>query len=219
MSAPRRPFLKVCGITRAEDARAAVEAGARAVGFVLAPESPRYVAPERAAAMARDLPPGVARVGVTVDGDVGRLRALVRAIGLTAVQVHGEADPAALSTLQVPVVKALAFPPGAGLDRLEPYRAFPILLDGWSPQIRGGTGARADWELAAKAGAAGFRVLLAGGLSEDNVLEAVAAVAPLAVDVNSGVEREPGVKDPARIRAVVARLATLPPRDEADRPW
>ena len=214
-----RPFVKVCGITCAEDALAAVGAGARAVGFVFVPGSPREVTPEAAAAIGRTLPPRTARVGVIADLDPGQVRDLVRAAGLSAIQAHGSETPEACAAYGVPVVKAFAA--GGGFDpaRLLPFRLFPVLLDGGGVAGAGGTGSLADWNLAARARADGYRVLLAGGLGPDNVMHAVQAVAPLAVDLNSGVETMPGRKDPARIAAAIRALAFLPPPEEATWPW
>ena len=126
----RRPWVKVCGLTRAADAAAAVAAGANAVGVILVPQSPRAVTPEAARAVLEGLPPGIARVGVVADAPVEAVRAWVAAAGLTAVQAHGSEPPEACRAYGVPVVKA--FPAGPGFDpsRLEPYREFPVLLDG-----------------------------------------------------------------------------------------
>jgi phosphoribosylanthranilate isomerase len=214
-----RPFVKVCGITRAEDALAAAAAGARAVGFVLVPGSPRGIADAEAAAIARLLPPAVARVGVTVNADPARVKDLAATVGLTAIQAHGDESPETCAAYGLPVVKALALPGGAGLDALRPFRGFPILLDGYDPRMRGGTGREADWELARRAGDAGYRILLAGGLGPENVARAVTAARPLAVDLNSGVESAPGLKDAARIRLAAERLGEFIPPAEDTCPW
>lgn len=215
----RRPYVKVCGITRVEDALTAVAAGAEAVGFILVPGSPRRVTPERAAAMAAGLPGGIARVGVTADLAPAAARELAAAIGLTAIQAHGNESPETCREYGLPVVKAV--PAGAGFDPavLEPFRGFPVLLDGYSPAARGGTGRPADWSAARRAVTGGFRVLLAGGLSPENLLAAVEAVGPAAVDLNSGVESEPGVKDPERVRRALGLLAGLAPPEEDAWPW
>ncbi len=215
----RAPFLKVCGITRLADALAAVEAGARAIGFVLVPGSPRRVNVEAARAIAAVLPPGVARVGVTASLSPEAVRELAAAIGLTAVQAHGDESAELCRAYRIPVVKA--FPAGPGFDPgvLEAFRDFPVLLDGAAGGLRGGTGRTADWSAARRAREAGHRVLLAGGLGPGNVLEAVRAAAPVAVDLNSGVETAPGIKDPDRIREAAIRLAALPPPEETAWPW
>jgi len=215
----RGPWIKVCGITREEDARAAVEAGAHAVGFIFAAGSPRCVSPELAARIARTLPPHVARVGVTVSLSPDEVRTLVREVGLTAIQAHGEESAETCRAYGVPVVKAFRSVPGFPLHRLEPYRDRPILLDAYDPELRGGTGRTADWELARRAGEAGFRILLAGGLGVENVLEAVARARPVGVDLNSLVETAPGIKDPDRVRAALERVGELDPPLEETWPW
>jgi phosphoribosylanthranilate isomerase len=215
----RRPWVKVCGITRAEDAAAAVAAGARAVGFVLIPESPRALAPDRAGAIARGIPEGVARVGVVSDRDAGEVARLVRDIGLTAIQAHGDESPETCRSYRVPVVKAVNTGGTFRAESLEPYREFAVLLDAPAGSRRGGTGRTADWTAAREAGERGYRVLLAGGLSPRNVAAAVRAVRPVAIDLNSGVETEPGIKDAARIRAALLALDALPFTEEAPWPW
>lgn len=215
----RRPWVKVCGLTRPADAAAAVAAGADAVGVILVPASPRAVTPDAARAVLAGLPPEIARVGVVVDAPVGTVRAWVATVGLTAIQAHGDEPPEACRAYGVPVVKA--FPAGPGFDpsRLEPYREFPILLDGAAEGKRGGTGRPADWEGARRAVEAGFRVLLAGGLGPETVRPAVERVAPIAVDLNSGVETAPGRKDPARIAAALEALRDLAEPEASTWPW
>ena len=215
----KRPFVKVCGITRQEDATAAVEAGADAIGFVLVPESPRRISVANARNIARSLPDRVARVGVVVDLPVESVQKLVREIGLTAIQAHGDESPGVCRDYGVPVVKAFPAPAGFDLTVLDGYREFPVLLDGQAGDRRGGTGAPADWDQARAAGKAGYRVLLAGGLGEKNLLEAVRVVNPVAVDLNSGVEIKPGRKDVHKIRAAIDRLGSLGPAEEASWPW
>ncbi len=212
-----RPFVKVCGITRAEDAAAAVAAGADAVGFVFAPDSPRRISPARAAEIGRALPERVARIGVTVDLSPESMRALAEAAGLTAIQAHGEEPETVCRAYPLPTVKAI--PGAADLQELEAYRTRPVLLDGRAPGRRGGTGRPADWELARRAGEAGFRILLAGGLGPENLMDAIRAARPAAVDLNSGVESAPGRKDPDRLRRALELLAGLEPPEESAWPW
>jgi len=218
-SGVRRPWIKVCGITRREDALSAVGLGADAVGFILARESPRRIDAALAAAIARELPSRVARVGVVVSLPAEGALELVETIGLTALQAHGDESPETCLAYGVPVVKAIPTGPGFRVSDLEPYAAFPILLDGYSPNARGGTGLRADWTLARDARESGYRVLLAGGLGPANVRDAVETVSPLGVDLNSGVERAPGVKDPLLVRRAIEALAEMDPPEEATWPW
>jgi len=189
-------FVKVCGVTRLDDARAAVEAGASAVGFVFWPQSPRFVDPYRARAIAAKLPPFVTAVGLFVDQPVGYVNGVASLVHLGAVQLHGDETPEFAASITTPVIKALpveradGWPDGATL-----------LLDAHDPVKRGGTGRVIDWSAAA-AVAARRRVLLAGGLTPENIAEAIARVRPFGIDVSSGVERAPGVKDHQRLRAL-----------------
>jgi phosphoribosylanthranilate isomerase len=192
-------LIKICGITREEDAHAAVEAGAAAIGFVFWPPSPRYIDPERARAIAAALPPFVTRVGVFVDQPAGRVNDIAARVGLGAVQLHGDEPVAYLRDIQAPVIKAIAS------DVVDPD-AWPsrvvLLVDAHDPARRGGTGRLADWDRA-RALANRRKVLLAGGITPDNVAEAVSRVRPFGIDVSSGVESAPGVKDRAAMQALV----------------
>jgi len=214
-----RPLVKVCGVTRLEDAQAAVQAGASAIGFVLVPSSPRCVSAEKAHAIASELPNGIARVGVVIGCDPDEVRSLVRSIGLSAIQAHGDETAEECRAYGLPVVKAVTAGTDFDVASLAPYREFPVLLDGSSLTARGGTGKTANWTGARAARDAGYRVLLAGGLAADNVLEAARQVEPEAVDLNSGVETSPGIKDAERIRQAIDRLSALDPPEEMIWPW
>jgi phosphoribosylanthranilate isomerase len=191
-------LIKICGITRAEDADAAVAAGAGAIGFVFWPGSPRFLDPHRARAIASRLPSFVTPVGVFVDQPLEYVNAVASLVRLGAVQLHGDETPAFAAGVARPVVKALSV---AAVDA----HAWPahtrLLLDAQDPVARGGTGRTIDWSAAA-AVAARRQILLAGGLTPDNVADAVAMVRPFGIDVSSGVERAPGVKDHQRLRAL-----------------
>lgn len=189
-------LVKICGITRAEDADEAVRAGARAIGFVFWPGSPRFVDPFRARAIASTLPPFVTTVGVFVNQPTNHVRGVASLIGLGAVQLHGDETPDAAAALGLPVIKAMPLD-GARLDHWP--QPTMILLDAVDPVRRGGTGQTIDWTGAAVV-AAQRRILLAGGLTPENVGRAVSRVRPFGIDVSSGVERAPGIKDPQRIR-------------------
>ena len=215
----KRPFVKVCGITREIDARAALDAGAHAIGFILIPESPRYIDPGDARAIASRLPESVARVGVVADMQPGTVRGLVASIGLTAIQAHGKESMAMCREYGVPTVKALPAGAEAKLSDFDAFRTLPILLDGFSPSARGGTGNTANWDLARSARENGYCVLLAGGLGPENVLDAVRRVGPVAVDLNSGVEIEPGIKSGPRIQQCLKALQMLEPMEEQEWPW
>jgi phosphoribosylanthranilate isomerase len=196
-------LVKICGITRLDDAEVAVDAGAGALGFVFWPGSPRFIDPYRARAIVAALPPFVVPVGVFVNQPVTYAKGVAALVHLGAVQLHGDEDFAYVAGLDCPVIKAVALGSGAGID-VWPRRT-TLLLDAHDPVSRGGTGRTIDWSAAATI-AARRRTLLAGGLTPDNVAEAVSRVRPFGIDVSSGVERAPGIKDHARIRALFEAL-------------
>lgn len=190
-------MLKVCGITRLTDALHAAREGATALGFVFWPKSPRYVAPERAAEIIAELPSAVTKVGVFVNEPVDSIRAVVAAAGLDVVQLHGDEPPAYGDALGFPVLRSVTLEDAAAAMTAWPVTV-PLLLDAADRQRRGGTGTRVDWTRAALL-ARQRRVILAGGLTPENVGEAVDTVNPFGVDVSSGVEETPGVKDFAKV--------------------
>ena len=202
-------LVKICGITRVEDAEAAIAAGADAVGFVFWPGSPRCIDPFRARAIVRVLPPLIGAVGVFVNQTPGYVSAVASVAHLTAVQLHGDETVADAEAIGRPVIKAL--PLAAASDRAQ-LDAWPermlIMLDVHDPVRRGGTGRTIDWTEAARV-AARRRVVLAGGLTPDNVADAVARVRPFGIDVSSGVERSAGIKDPGKIQALFDALDVL----------
>ena len=193
-------FVKICGITTAEDAQAAVEYGASAVGFVFWPESPRCLEPCRARAIIATLPSSVTAVGVFVNQPASYVNGVVDLAQLAAVQLHGDETPAFAAEMTRPVIKAVSVDGDAPAVAGWPESVM-LLVDAKDPVRRGGTGIRPDW-LAAAAVARGRRLLLAGGLTPENVAEAIAQVQPFGIDVSSGVERRPGVKDHGRLKAL-----------------
>jgi len=197
-----RTRIKICGLTRAEDAATAVAAGADALGVVLAP-SKRQVTLDQAAAVFADVPPLVARVGVFVDAQADAVWEAVARLGLTAVQFHGDEAPETCAAAPVPVIKALRVGPGFDAADVGRYRGAvaALLLDTYVPGEQGGTGMTFDWDRVAGLLPRDIPVVLAGGLGPDNVAEAVRTLRPYAVDVSSGVEQAPGVKDHARVAA------------------
>lgn len=206
--------VKICGVTRLEDARAAWEAGADALGLNFYPRSPRYVQPEQAAALARTRPVLGAVVGVFVNESPEVICARVRDCGLTAVQLHGDEPPEACAGYGVPVLKALRVRGPEDVERARAYVGIGdvagLLLDGAAPGYGGG-GVGFDWSLVARLVGVGVPVLVAGGLTPSNVQEAVRATRPYGVDVASGVESSPGVKDIQAVRAFIraARQVSL----------
>jgi phosphoribosylanthranilate isomerase len=192
-------FVKICGVTSEEDALLAVALGAHAVGFIFAP-SPRQVAPQIAGDIIKRLPPEVISVGVFRDAAPERVADVALAAGLHAVQLHGHEPPEAAQWLRTRVPMVIqAFSAGdARIRRAAEYGADAILLDGASP----GSAQVFDWSLASEA-PAGQRVIIAGGLTADNVRQAIAQTHCWGVDVASGVERSPGHKDPIKLREFI----------------
>ena len=197
-------LVKICGITRLEDAAAAVAAGASAIGFIFWPSSPRFIDPHRARAIAAALPPFVTPVGVFVNQPLAYVNGVASLVGLGAVQLHGDETPAFADSVDAPVLKSVTC--GADASAMaETLRQWParvrLLLDVHDPVARGGTGRTIDWDAAARI-AASRDVILAGGLTPANVADAVARVRPFGIDVSSGVERTPGIKDHQRLKAL-----------------
>jgi phosphoribosylanthranilate isomerase len=206
-------WVKICGTTNLQDALVAVDAGADAIGFVLGP-SKRRVTPEQVAEITRALPDAIEKVGVIVNETPERIAEIVRVAGLTGVQLQGDETPAFTNALRRLGLRLLVktVQASAGIDtlaaRIESYREVVdgILLDSGSPAERGGTGKRFAWKEAAGVLSGipnGTRVIVAGGLSPENVSEAIATLHPWGVDVVTGVESEPGKKDPEKVRAFI----------------
>jgi phosphoribosylanthranilate isomerase len=195
-------FVKVCGITRLTDALHAVDEGATALGFVFWPRSPRHVAPQRAAEIIAELPSSVTLVGVFVNEPIDGIRAMVAQTGINAVQLHGDEPPAYADALEWPLFRAVAADEvDATCDAWS--QETTLLLDTIDPVRRGGSGVPVDWARAAEVARA-RRLVLAGGLTPDNVMTAIRAVRPFGVDVSSGVESAPGVKDFDKVTRFIA---------------
>ncbi|MDA0708839.1 MAG: phosphoribosylanthranilate isomerase [bacterium] len=199
MSAVR---VKICGITNREDALCAVEAGADALGFIFYAKSPRFVAPETVGEIVAVLPPFVTAVGVFVNAPEERIDAVVKLAGLRAIQLHGDEPPEACLGHAVPVIRAVRVGADFSPEHLRAYLVDTFLLDTAKSGMYGGTGKTFDWSAAQAAKPMG-RLILSGGLTPDNVAEAIAHVAPYAVDTGSGVESEPGRKDHEKVKAFV----------------
>jgi phosphoribosylanthranilate isomerase len=202
-----RTLVKICGVRRLEDARLACELGANAIGFVFWPASPRFVDPERARAIVLELPPFVSAVGVFVDQMPDYVNGVAGLVKLSAVQLHGHERPESYLRSRYRVIKAVPvaadFDVGRACDELP--RMATMLLDAQDPIRRGGTGRQIDWRAAAAA-ARHRPVILSGGLNADNVVDAIDRVRPYAIDLASGVESSPGVKDPDKLRQLFAVL-------------
>jgi phosphoribosylanthranilate isomerase len=206
-----RPRIKICGVTRASDAHLAVQLGADALGFVLWDGSPRAVRARTAALIGEQLPPYVTRVGVVVDMSPSEVSTLARVGRFDAIQLHGDEDLDRYAALESRLVRSVALETAADVQRaLDLPPAVTVIVDAADRQKKGGTGQRANWALAAEI-ARVRPVILAGGLTPSNVREAIEQVKPWAVDVSSGVEASPGLKDP-RLLESFFRAANGEPR-------
>lgn len=201
--------IKICGITRVEDALAAVEAGADAIGLVFYAKSPRAVSVQQARAIVAALPPFVTTVGLFVDASRCELGEILDAVQLDLLQFHGDESPQACSGHGRPYIKALRVK--AGDDIAASIAQYPeakgFLLDTYVEGVPGGTGQAFDWSLVPKDSSR--PLILAGGLTPDNVADAIAQVRPYAVDVSGGVEASKGIKDAQKIRAFIAQCRSV----------
>lgn len=193
--------IKVCGITNPEDALAAAELGADALGFVLA-ASPRRVSPEDLKRLVAGLPPFISKVGVFVDSPLDEVRRIMWDCGLDLAQLHGSESPEYCEALFPRAIKAFQVKDTTVLKQLPLYRASAYLLDGYHSKLKGGSGQSFDWEIARQAGGLG-RIILSGGLTPENVARAIAIARPYGVDVSSGVEARPGKKDHRKLTAFI----------------
>ena len=200
--------VKICGITNSEDALIAVEAGADALGFIFAEQSPRCITPQKAAVIIAKLPPFVQSVGLFVNAEPERINWLADFCGLDIVQLHGEEGPDICPEIRRRVIKAFRVKDAASLAAMPAYQVAGYLLDAWVPDAHGGTGLTFDWGLAAGAKQFG-PLILAGGLTPENVRSAVETVGPYAVDVSSGVEAAPGKKAAEKVREFIKQAKGL----------
>ncbi len=197
--------VKICGITNVEDAQMAVEAGADALGFVFYAPSPRCVTPERARQIICTLPPFITTVGLFVDAAAAAINDIAKQCGLDRIQLHGRETPEFCKAVLRGVIKAFRIKNAESLSNLPSYRVSAYLLDAYvEGALPGGTGSAFAWELAAQAKPYG-PVILAGGLTPETVADAIVQVRPYGVDVSTGVERAPGLKDHRKVRAFIAR--------------
>jgi phosphoribosylanthranilate isomerase len=196
-------IVKICGITNLPDARAAIAAGADALGFVFWDGSPRHIDINAAASLIRELPPAIVKVGVFVDAAATEVFHAAQACGLNLLQFHGTEPPAYCVQFGLMSMKAFRIRDATSLQPLADYQTDAWLLDAYNAAKPGGTGERFNWELAIQARSLGRPIFLAGGLTPANVADAVQRVRPYGVDVSSGVELAPGKKDHEKLRAFI----------------
>lgn len=208
--------IKICGLTSLDDAQWAAHCGANLLGFICWPGSPRYATPKRIAEIAgalRSRGCGSRLVGVFVDQELAHVRHTAYYCGLDLVQLHGNESPDYAAALGLPYLLARRVRDVADLTGLTDYRPYAVLLDGYDPTMPGGAGRPWPWELLKQAGPRAQRVILAGGLTPENVREAMRIARPWGVDVASGVESAPGIKDPGRVAAFVRAVREEDARD------
>ena len=199
--------VKICGVTNLEDALLAEKLGADLLGFNFFERSPRFISPDHAAAIVRDLGHRIKKVGVFVNEETYKIGEIADRVGLDFVQLHGNEDPGFITDLRTKtsaaVIKAFRVGPRFEVGNSELFDVDHVLLDAFAPDHYGGTGKAFDWEIAQAAFALRSKLFLAGGLKPENVSEAIRLVQPYAVDVASGVESAPGKKDPDTMAAFI----------------
>ncbi|MBD3275935.1 MAG: phosphoribosylanthranilate isomerase [Candidatus Marinimicrobia bacterium] len=193
--------VKICGITRLEDAEKAASLGAAAIGFIFYRKSPRYIQPEEAAAISQSVSSKVKKVGVFVNAAQKEVNRIAEIAGLDFVQLHGEESPEYIKSIEPPVIKAFRVKQNFDSAQLEKYHVHAMLFDAFTKGEYGGTGQSFDWQNVIIE-RNDTPVILAGGLTPENVCEAIEQFQPEALDVSSGVETEPGVKDHTRLQAL-----------------
>jgi phosphoribosylanthranilate isomerase len=199
--------VKICGITNPEDATAAANLGADALGFIFVKESPRYIAPAVVRSIIDTLPPFIVCVGVFANTPREEIHSVVAQTGIGCVQLHGDETPEPYTAMALPVIKAFRMRKDFQAKDILRFPAAAYLLDTYVEGVIGGTGNTCDWKIAASAKAYG-RIILAGGLTPENISEAVQKVMPYAVDIGSGVELAPGKKDKQKLQQLFINLRT-----------
>ena len=198
-------LVKICGITNLDDALFASEAGADALGFVFYKKSPRYVEPKKAWEIIKRLPPFVTTVGVFADQTEAEIKGIISEANIDVVQLHGEEPPEFCERLNKRVIKAIRVRGMENLTEVKTYKACALLLDTYDKSLKGGTGRIFNWEIAREAKIFN-KIIVAGGLTAENVADAIKVVQPYAVDVSSGVEKEKGVKDHQKIKMFIEKV-------------
>ena len=197
-------FVKICGVTIFDDALCAVENGADAIGFNFYPQSKRYISPDRAAGIIDRLPASVMKIGVFVNPARKDVHAAIKSSGINGLQFSGSELPEAVSGYQLPVIKAIHVASRESIREMKSFGVIDFLLDTFSSDEFGGTGKLFDWDVVMEAKSFG-KVIVAGGLTPENVADAVRTAKPYGVDVSSGVELRAGIKDHKKIAAFILR--------------
>ena len=192
--------VKVCGITNSEDAFCAVQLGATALGFVFYEKSPRFVTPSEAGKIIKQIPPFVTKVGVFVNAEADYLREARGVAGFDVYQFHGDETPEFCAAFGEDYIKAVRVKDASSLDAVELYDTDAFLFDAYSPDAYGGTGENFSWDVLTRRKLGDKFVILSGGLTPENVRDAIRTVNPYAVDVSSGVESSPGIKDHLKLK-------------------
>lgn len=204
--------VKICGITNAEDANAAIDLGADALGFIFVPDTPRYIEPHEAKQIVGNLPPFITTVGVMADKNIGDVSKIIKICGLNAVQLHGSETPKYCSTLylncRTAIIKGFRIKDRNSLLPIPEYKVNAYLLDTYVKGKKGGTGETFNWDLANEAKKYG-KIIIAGGLTHLNVAQAVQHIRPYAVDVSSGVEASPGRKDHTKVEEFIKNARAI----------
>jgi phosphoribosylanthranilate isomerase len=200
--------IKICGVTNAKDVRACAELGANMIGFNFYPQSTRYIEPKVARRITDEIPPGVCAVGVFVDASAEEIRNIADIAGVRCLQLHGRTSPDICGELagEFRVIRAFSTDPQFQPEEVSLFGGCDVLVDAPHPSLRGGTGLTCDWQTARTIRSLARFLILSGGLTEQNVAQAIATVAPHAVDVCSGVESAPGIKNHSAIESFVTAV-------------
>ncbi|MDX1386778.1 MAG: phosphoribosylanthranilate isomerase [bacterium] len=209
--------VKICGLTNAHDALDAIELGADYLGFNFYPDSPRYLTPEKAKNLFEEIPTNIPKVGVFVNADLQKVIDLAVDLELDFLQFHGDEKPEELNPLGRPWWKAFRLKNEADVLEIPKYDCEWILVDAYSEKAYGGTGITAHWDLVHKAKDYGKKIFLAGGLTPENIQMAVATVQPFGVDVASGLEEKPGVKDRQKMEEFIKKAKLINDAKEKNR--
>ena len=201
--------VKICGITSATDGNIAAEAGADMIGLMFYDKSPRHISIATAKEISQAVPPYLMKVGVFVNPDEDLVMRAIGECSLSLLQFHGDETPEFCTQFGLMCLKAFRIRNAESLDALAKYHTDAYLLDAYSAEARGGTGEKFNWDLAVEAQKFGKPIFLAGGLTPENVADAVRKVSPFAVDVSSGVESAPGKKDAAKVRAFITAAKSV----------